>query len=142
MAGQQPAAERPERVLADLLGLLATADQVIALHGRAEAALGRRGPSSEALTRRAEVLAEEYYELWYRSLSFSPHAGPGSLERQLSALVERHYQVVQVALRLGLPAQRASDAEKRLAGLRSAAAALQPVRDELILWIMARTPAP
>ena len=141
MAGQQPAAGRPERVLVDLLGLLAIADHAIALQAQAESVLCPCGPPGEALTRKAERLAEEYYELWSRSLSFAPQAGPGSLERLLSAQVERHYQVLQVTLRLGLTAERTQRTAKRLAELRAAGAELRPVRDELIMWIMARTPA-
>jgi hypothetical protein len=141
MAGHQPAAGRPERVLVDLLGLLAIADHVIALQAQSEAVLCPCGSSGEALTRKAEGLAEEYYELWSRSLSFAPHAGPGSLERMLSALVERHYQLLQVTLRLGLPASQTPRSEQRLAELRSVAAQLRPLRDELNLWILARTPA-
>ena len=140
MAGHQPAAGRPERVLADLLGLLAIADDVIAMQAQSEAVLCPCG-SGEARTRKAEGLAEEYYELWSRSLSFAPHAGPGSLERMLSALVERHYQLLQVTLRLGLPASQTPRSKQRLAELRSVAAELRPLRDELNLWILARTPA-
>ena len=141
MAGPQPAAGRPERVLVDLLGLLAIADHVIALQAQAEAVLCPCGPPGEARTRKAEGLAEEYYALWSRSLSFAPHAGPGSLERLLSDLVERHYQLLQVAMRLGLPAGQTPRSEQRITELRSAAAQLRPLRDELNLWILARTPA-
>jgi hypothetical protein len=141
MAGHQPAADRPERVLVDLLGLLAIADQTIALQAHAEAVLCPCGPSGKALTRRAERLAEQYYGLWCRSLSFAPHANAGSLERNLSGLVEQHYQVMQRALRLGLPRSRCPRGTARLAEFRTASVELGPVRDELVLWVMARTPA-
>ena len=141
MAGEQPAAGRPERVLVDLLGLLAIADHAITLQPRAEAVLCPCGTHDEARVRQAERLAEEYYELWSRSLSYAPHAGPGSLERALSALIERHYQVLQMTLRLGLSESPTPRSEKRLADLRSAGAGLRPVRDELTLWIMTLTPA-
>lgn len=141
MAGHQPAADRPERVLVDLLGLLAIADQAIALRAHAEAVLCPCGPSGKALTRRAERLSEHYYGLWCRSLCFAPHAGTGSLERNLSALIEQHYQVMQRALRLGLPRSRCPRATARLAEFRAASEQLEPVRDELVLWVMARTPA-
>jgi hypothetical protein len=140
MAGQQPAASRPERVLVDLLGLLAIADHAIGLHAQSEAVLCPCGPPGKAVIRKAERLAEEYYELWARSLSFAPHAGPGSLERLLSGLIERHYQVLQVTLRLGLPDSSTPRSEKWVAELRRAAAALRLLRDELSLWIIARTP--
>jgi hypothetical protein len=140
MAGQQPAADRPERVLVDLLGLLAIADHAIALQPQAEAVLSPAGPA-DAVTQQAEALAEEFYDLWSRSLSFAPHAGRGSLERRLSSLVEQQYQVLQRTLRVGLPEAGTPRSEKRLAELRAAAAELLPVRDELGLWVVARTPA-
>jgi hypothetical protein len=141
MAGQQPAAGRPERVLVDLLGLLAIADHAIALQPQAEAVLCPCGRPGDGPTRRAEVLAEEYYELWSHSLSFAPHAGPGSLERLLSGLIDRHYQVLQRTLRLGLPDADSPRSEQRLGELRSAATELRGARDDLNLWIMTRTPA-
>lgn len=141
MAGQQPAAERPERQLVDLLGLLAIADQIIALRAHAEAVLCPCGPTGEALTRRAERLAEQYHGLWDRSMSFAPHAGPGSLERLLSGLVEQHYQVLQRALRVGLEEGRTPHSAARLTEMRATAEHLGSVRDELVLWVMALTPA-
>jgi hypothetical protein len=141
MAGQQPAAGRPERVLVDLLGLLSIADHAIALQPEAEAVLCSPGPPDEAVGRRAAQLAEEIYGLWSRSLSYAPDAGPGSLERLLSGQVEQQYQVLQRTLRLGLPAAGTPRSEQRLAELRSAAATLRSARDELTLWVIARTPA-
>ncbi|OLT13491.1 hypothetical protein BJF78_22100 [Pseudonocardia sp. CNS-139] len=99
------------------------------------------GPPGDSVTRRAERLAEEYYDLWSRSLSFAPHAGPGSLERELSGVVERHYQILQQSLRLGLPQTRTPRTAVPLTDLRAAGAQLRPVRDELSLWVTARTPA-
>jgi hypothetical protein len=139
VAGQQPA-RRPEQVLVDLLGLLSIADHAMDLQPQAETVLCPCGSSADGLARRAERLTEEFYELWSRSLSFAPQAGPGSLERKLSGLVEQQYQVLQRALRVGLPEPGTARSEQCLARLRSAARELRPVRDELLLWILARTP--
>lgn len=140
MAGQQPAAHRPERLVVDLLGLLAITDQAIALQAHAEVLLCPCVPPGEALTRRAERLTEQYYELWGDSLSFAPHAGPGSLERQLSGLIEQHYLVLRRVLQLGL-AQSTEHTAGWLTELGVAAEQLGSARDELVLWVIARTPA-
>ena len=140
MAGQQPAG-RPEHLLVDLLGLLAIADHAMDLQPQAETVLCPCGASADGFIRRAERLTEEFYELWARSLSFAPHAGPGSLERKLSSLIDQQYQVLQRALRVGLPEPGTARSEQCLGQLRSAAGELRPVRDELLLWILARTPA-
>jgi len=130
MTSRQPA-DRPERVLVDLLGLLAVADQALLLEGRAEAVLqdGAAKPTPDG-----GGIAGEYRRLWRRSLDFAPYAGEGSLERQLSDVVLGHHRLLQAAARVPAPPHPA------IGELRRKAAALRSVRDELDLWINALAP--
>ncbi|MGH3588386.1 MAG: hypothetical protein ACRDQ0_18940, partial [Pseudonocardia sp.] len=87
MMSEPPSAERPERVVADLLGLLAIADQAIVLRERAEDVLHTRGAPRMA----SRLVAREYHRLWVWSLTFAPHASEASLERRLSDHVLMHH---------------------------------------------------
>ena len=147
MTSHQPSGERPERVLADLLALLAIADQAIAMKERAEAVLqacaGPEEPSA-LVAREGGRLAGEYHRLWGWSLDFAPNAGPGSLERRLSELIIEHCQVLHIAVRLAFPTYRFPVGERRhlsSGDLAATSAELRSVRDELELWITALTPA-
>ncbi len=138
MVYPQPAAERPERVLADLLALLAIADQAIAMHERADAVLRgcAEGGPRPAVVRECGALAGEYRRLWSWSLDFAPHAGPRSLERRLSELVMWHCRLLREA------ARAAGGGEDRpVEALGRVAAELRSVRDDLDLWIAVRAPA-
>jgi hypothetical protein len=147
MAGQHPPADRPERVVADLLALLAIADQAIDLQERAEAVLHPCAAPGEPLpivAREGGQIAGEYHRLWGWSLDFAPHADPGSLERRLSELVMQHCQLLHVAVRLAFPKYRTPRTEQQrraVDDLGPSAAELRSVRDELDLWITALTPA-
>jgi hypothetical protein len=147
MANQDPAADRPERVLADLLALLAIADQAILLQERAEAVLqacGDPGEPSHFVAREGSRVAGEYQRLWGWSLDFAPSAGAGSLERRLSDLVLLHFQMLHVAVRLAFPRQGAPGAFRSVRAIEDITpwvAELRSVRDELNLWITALTPA-
>jgi hypothetical protein len=131
MTSRQPA-DRPERVLADLLGLLAIADQALLLEGRAEALL--QDCAAEPAPDGGR-LAGEYRRLWRWSLDFAPYAGEGSLERQLSDVVLGHHRLLRAAARIPVPPHPA------IGELRRKAVALRSVRDELDLWINTLTPA-
>ncbi|WP_143517088.1 hypothetical protein [Pseudonocardia sp. MH-G8] len=124
-------ADRPERVLADLLGLLAVADQALLLQQRTEAAVQDRAEDGARI-------ADEYRRLWRWSLDFAPYAGEGSLERRLSDLVLGHHRLLRASARAPLPRHptRAAAAGE----LCRQATALRSVRDELDLWINALTP--
>jgi hypothetical protein len=147
MASQDPTADRPERVLADLLALLAIADQAILLQERAEAVLqacGDPGEPSHFVAREGSRVAGEYQRLWGWSLDFAPSAGAGSLERRLSDLVLLHFQMLHVAVRLAFPRQGAPGAFRSVRAIEDLTpwvAELRSVRDELNLWITALTPA-
>ncbi len=147
MASQEPTGDRPERVLADLLALLAIADQAIVLQERAEAVLqacAEPGEPSHFVAREGSRVAGEYQRLWCWSLDFAPSAGAGSLERRLSDLVLLHFQLLQVAVRLAFPRQAAPGAYRSLRAVEDLTpwvAELRSVRDELNLWITALTPA-
>jgi hypothetical protein len=147
MANQDPTADRPERVLADLLALLAIADQAILLQERAEAVLqacGDPGEPSHFVAREGSRVAGEYQRLWGWSLDFAPSAGAGSLERRLSDLVLLHFQMLHVAVRLAFPRQGAPGAFRSVRAIEDLTpwvAELRSVRDELNLWITALTPA-
>jgi hypothetical protein len=147
MASQDPTADRPERVLADLLALLAIADQAILLQERAEAVLqacGDPGEPSHFVAREGSRVAGEYQRLWGWSLDFAPSAGVGSLERRLSDLVLLHFQMLHVAVRLAFPRQGAPGAFRSVRAIEDLTpwvAELRSVRDELNLWITALTPA-
>lgn len=144
MTSQQPSAERPERVLADLLALLAIADQVIVLQERAEAVLlacAAPGEPSHVVAREGGRLAGEYHRLWVWSLDFAPHAGGGSLERRLSDLVMQHYRLLRAAVRPSSPLRAAAPTAEAAEDLVRWAGELRSVRDEVDLWINALTPA-
>lgn len=147
MSGQRPSAERPERMLADLLALLAIADQAIALQERAEEVLRACASGDEQsvlVAREGGRLAGEYRRLWGWSLDFAPNAGARSLERRLSELIMQHCHVLHLAVWLALPTYRfpAGPLRHPLPGdLSAPAAELRSVRDELDLWITVRTPA-
>jgi hypothetical protein len=147
MTSQQPPAERPERVLADLLALLAIADQAIILEERAEAVLqacGEPGEPSHFVAREGSRVAGEYQRLWCWSLDFAPSANEGSLERRLSDLVLLHFEMLHVAIRLAFPRQSTPGAFRSLRAVEDLSplvAELRSVRDELNLWITALTPA-
>jgi hypothetical protein len=147
MSSELPPDERPERVLADLLALLAIADQAIALQERAEAVLHAcAGPDepSVMVAREGGRLAGEYHRLWGWSLDFAPQAGEGSLERKLSELIMQHCHRLHIAVRLAFPTYRFPVTERRrlpAGDLAAPAAELRSVRDELDLWITALTPA-
>jgi hypothetical protein len=147
MASQDPTADRPERVLADLLALLAIADQAILLQERAEAvvqACGDPREPSHVVVREGSRVAGEYQRLWGWSLDFAPSAGVGSLERRLSDLVLLHFQMLHVAVRLAFPSQASPGAFRSLRAIEDLTpwvAELRSVRDELNLWITALTPA-
>jgi len=146
MTSQQPSAERPERVLADLLALLAIADQAIVLLERAEAVLLACAAPEEpphAVAREGGRLAGEYHRLWVWSLDFAPHAGPGSLERRLSDLVMQHYRLLQATVRRAFPQRPlriATPTANAAEDLGRWAGELRSVRDELDLWITALAP--
>src|SRR5919108_2231347 len=109
MSGQRPSAERPERVLADLLALLAIADQAIALQERADKVLRACASGDEQsvlVAREGGRLAGEYRRLWGWSLDLPPNAGARSLERRLSELIMQHCHVLHVAVWLALPTHR------------------------------------
>ena len=149
MASQEdPTADRPERVVADLLALLAIADQAIILQERAEAVLeacAEPGESSQFVAREGSRVASEYQRLWNWSLDFAPSAGADSLERRLSDLVLLHFQMVHVSVRLACPRQGAPGAFRSVRAVEDVApwvAELRSVRDQLNLWITALTPAP
>jgi len=147
MARQEPPAERPERVLADLLALLAIADQAILLQERAEAVLqacAEPGEPSQFVAREGSRVAGEYQRLWNWSLDFAPSAGDGSLERRLSDLVLLHFQMLHVSVRLACPRQAPPGAFRSVRAVKDIGpwvAELRSVRDELNLWITALTPA-
>lgn len=147
MASQEPTADRPERILADLLALLAIADQAIVLQERAEAVLevcAEPGEPSSSVVREGRRLAEEYQRLWGWSLDFAPSAGVGSVERRLSDLVLLHFQMLHVAVRFAYPRQATPGAFRSLRAVEDLTpwvAELHSVRDELNLWITALTPA-
>ena len=147
MAIQEPPEARPERVLADLLALLAIADQAILLQERAEAVLqacGDPGEPSHFVAREGSRVAGEYQRLWGWSLDFAPSAGAGSLERRLSDLVLLHFQMLHVAVRLAFPRQGAPGAFRSVRAIEDLTpwvAELRSVRDQLNIWIMALTPA-
>ncbi|TQM02093.1 hypothetical protein [Pseudonocardia kunmingensis] len=135
MTSRQPA-DRPERVLADLLGLLAVADQALLLEGCAEAVLqdsGEQGTGEPAPD--GVRIAGEYRRLWRWSLDFAPYAGEGSLERQVSDVVLGHHRLLRATARVPVPCHPA------IGELRRKTAALRSVRDELDLWINTLTPA-
>ena len=146
MTSEEPA-ERPERVLADLLALLAIADQAIVLQERAEAVLqacAEPGEPSHFVAREGSRVAGEYQRLWCWSLDFAPSADEGSLERRLSDLVLVHFQTVHVAIRLAFPRQSTPGAFRSMRAVEDLSplvAELRSVRDELNLWITALTPA-
>jgi len=148
MMSHEPPADRPERVLADLLALLAIADQAIVLQERAEAVLqacAAPGEPSHFVAREGGRIAGEYHRLWGWSLDFAPSAGKGSLERRLSDLVLLHYQLLHIAVRLAFPRQPVSGGVARprvVDDLKPWVTELRSVRDELNLWITALTPAP
>jgi len=139
--------DRPERVLADLLALLAIADQAILLQERAEAVLhacAEPAESAQFAVREGARVAAEYQRLWTWSLEFAPSAGDGSVERRLSDLVLLHFQMVHVAVRLAFPRQATPGAYRRVRAVEDLAPwvdELRSVRDELNLWITALTPA-
>jgi hypothetical protein len=147
MTSQQPSADRPERVLADLLGLLAIADQAIVLRERAEAVLqacASPGEPSHFVAREGGRVAGEYHRLWGWSLDFAPYAGEGSLERRLSELVMQHHRLLHVAVRLAFPRQPGPGTVRPsgvVEDLGQWSTELRSVRDELDLWITALTPA-
>jgi hypothetical protein len=146
MASQQPAAERPERIVADLLALLAIADQAIAMHDRADAVLRAcAAPGTPpAITREGCRIAGEYRRLGDWSFDFAPHAEPCSLERRLSHLLLQHCRLLRGAARLASREHRPADVacpRRALDALGPVAVELQSVRDEVDLWITARTPA-
>jgi hypothetical protein len=134
MTSPQPA-DRPERLVADLLALLSIGDQALLLHDRAEDVLQDRAgePAQDG-----RWIAGEYRRLWLWSLDFAPYAGEGSLERRLSELVLRHHRLLRATSRIPVPRHPLRIAA---AGeLRRQASALRSVRDELDLWINALTP--
>jgi hypothetical protein len=147
MMSQEPSGHRPERVLADLLALLAIADQAIILQERAEAVLqacAEHGKPAQSVAREGDRLAGEYQRLWVWSLDFAPSAGDGSLERRLSDLVLLHFQLLHVTVRLAFPRQSTPGAFPSLRAVENLTpwvGELRSVRDELSLWIMALTPA-
>lgn len=147
MTSQEPSADRPERVLADLLALLAIADQALLLEERAEAVLQACAAPEEPshlVAREGGRVAGEYHRLWGWSLDFAPSAGAGSLERRLSDLVMQHHRLLQVAVRLAFPQHpRRTTAQPACVteDLTRWAGELRSVRDELDLWITALTPA-
>ena len=147
MTSQEPAGDRPERVLADLLALLAIADQALILQERAEAVLqacAEPGEPSHFVAREGSRIAGEYQRLWGWSLDFAPCAGDGSLERRLSDLVLLHFQLLHVAVRLAFPRQSTPGAFRSRRAVEDLApwvSELRSVRDELDLWITALTPA-
>jgi hypothetical protein len=147
MDSQESTADRPERVLADLLALLAIADQAIILQERAEAVLqacAEPGEPSHFVAREGSRVAGEYQRLWGWSLDFAPSAGAGSLERRLSDLVGLHFQLLHVAVRLAFPRQATPGAfrsHRAVEDLTPWVSELRSVRDELNLWITALTPA-
>jgi hypothetical protein len=139
--------ERPERVLADLLALLAIADQAILLQERAEAVLQacvEPGEPSHLVAREGTRVAGEYQRLWNWSLDFAPSAGDGSLERRLSDLVLLHFHMLHVAVRLAFPRQATPGEFRSVRAVEDLApwvAELRSMRDELNLWITALTPS-
>jgi hypothetical protein len=147
MAIQEPSDGRPERVLADLLALLAIADQAIVLQERAEAVLqacAEPGEPSHFVAREGSRVAGEYQRLWGWSLDFAPSAGAGSLERRLSDLVLLHFQLLHVTVRLAFPRQAPPGAFRSVRAIEDLTPwvkELRSVRDELNLWITALTPA-
>ncbi|GAA0905200.1 hypothetical protein [Pseudonocardia zijingensis] len=137
--------DRPERVLADLLALLAIADQAILLQERAEAVLEACAEPEEPLqsvAREGARVAGEYQRLWRWSLDFAPSAGDGSLERRLSDLVLLHFQMVHTSVRLAFrPSTGVLRSVRAVEDLTPWVAELRSVRDQLNLWITALTPA-
>ncbi|OLS98487.1 hypothetical protein BJF90_09545 [Pseudonocardia sp. CNS-004] len=142
-----PSSDRPERVLADLLALLAIADQAILLQERAEAVLQACADPDELsplVAREGSRVAGEYRRLWNWSLDFAPSAGKGSLERRLSDLVLLHFQMVHLSVRLAVPREAAPGAFRSVRAIEDLGpwvAELRSVRDQLNLWIMALNPA-
>jgi hypothetical protein len=142
-----PSPDRPERVLADLLALLAIADQAILLQERAEAVLQACADPDELsplVAREGSRVAGEYQRLWNWSLDFAPSAGKGSLERRLSDLVLLHFQMLHVAVRLAFPRQATPGAFRSVRAVEDLApwvVELRSVRDQLNLWITALTPS-
>jgi hypothetical protein len=134
MTSRQPA-DRPERVLADLLGLLAVADQALLLQERAEAVLQDcTDPAPDG-----GRVADEYRRLWRWSLDFAPYAAEGSLERRLSELVLGHHWLLRTTARI--PVTLHPLRVVAFGALRRQSSALRAARDELDLWITALTPA-